>query len=295
MAHDGRPLVSTQVHVRGGIVDLALRFSTDTGARVNDVVVWIEVKHGIEPHSEQLATYQKALALDHLSRGGAGAVVLLDRLHNLPYEDHAEAPPEIAQRSWQETARHIHQFEAPDSVSAWLCHELLFYLQEENLMTPAAIGPEHLTALAYAGEANRALEEICERTEHLVTSQFRKADDTHSRYGEGYWASWGDGTWLEWHVLRKGHYGPLEVRAGLCAYRRTQFEPEVERQLGQGIQISDDLVAFDRWQGPSERLMRVARPQDVLVGAGLDAQANSLANWVVATLTAVEATAAAHN
>ena len=36
-------------------------------------------------------------------------------------------------------------------------------------------------------------------------------------------------------------------------------------------------------------LMRVARPQDVLVGADLDAQADSLARWVVETLAATEA------
>jgi hypothetical protein len=38
--------------------------------------------------------------------------------------------------------------------------------------------------------------------------------------------------------------------------------------------------------------MRVARPQDVLVGADLDGQADSLAHWLVETLDAVEATTA---
>lgn len=34
--------------------------------------------------------------------------------------------------------------------------------------------------------------------------------------------------------------------------------------------------------------MRTARPQDVLVGATFDEQADSLAAWIVDTLTAVE-------
>ena len=296
IANDARPLVSTQVHVRGGFVDLSLRFSTGTKARVDDVLVWVEVKHGTEPHSEQLVTYQKSLARDHLSRGGAGALVLLDQLHKLPYQDPTEVPAEVVQRSWEQTAHSIHRFRPSDKVSAWLCHELLFYLQEENLMAPTAIGPEHLTALAYAGQANRALEDISERAEHVINSRFREPNATSSRYGEGYYATWGDGVWLEWHLLRKGGHGPLEVRAGLCAYKRAAFNADVERRLREGIQISGDFVVFERWQGPNqERLMRVARPQDVLVGADLDAQAESLARWVVTTLTTVERAGATQN
>ena len=276
---DGTPLVSTQVNVPGGFVDLELRFSGDTGARVDDVVVWVEVKHGTEPHDGQLGTYLRALDAGHLALGGVATVVLLDQRHKLPYQDETEVPVVVAQRSWEQTGREIQRFKPPDEVSAWLCQELLSYLQEENLMDPVALGPEHLTALAYAGQASKALEAICERAERHIASQFRAPDATGPRtgcYGEGYWATWGDGTWLEWHILRRGGHGPLEIRAGACTAKRAQFNPDLERQLTQGIPIGADLVVFDRWQGPKERLMRVARPQDVLVGADLDAQARSL-------------------
>jgi hypothetical protein len=291
----GTPSVSTQVPVAGGFVDLELRFPADGGERGQDTVVWIEVKHGTGLHGQQLATYDLALQATHVSRGGTGAIVLLDRRHKLPQTDERDVPPTVAQRSWEQTGREIARFETDDAVSVWMCRELLAYMQEENLMDPVTLGPEHLTALAYAGQANKGLEAICQRAESLITERFRVADHTGRgarHYGEGYWATWGDGEWLEWHLLRKGGHGPLEIRAGLCADKHRQFDATVERQLRHGIQIGRDLVAFDRWHGPKERLMRVARPQDVLVGADLDIQADSLARWVVETLTAVEATTA---
>lgn len=295
MADDGVPLVATQLHVPGGFVDLELRFPGDTGVRRDDVVIWVEIKHGTEPHSGQVSTYLDALAARHTSFGGVGAMVLLDQRHKLPYTDQTEVPLSVAQRSWEQAGREVQRFAAPDDVSGWLCEQLLSYLQEENLMDPVALGPEHLTALAYAGQANKALEAICERAADHITRRFRTPTDTGPRkgyYGEGYWASWGDGVWLEWHLLRRGGHGPLEIRAGLCADKRREFDPEIERKLSQGIQIGGDLVVFERWQGPHERLMRVARPQDVLVGVDLDAQADSLARWVTATLAAVEVTTA---
>lgn len=291
----GTPSVSTQVPVAGGFVDLELRFPADTGERGDDTVVWVEVKHGTGLHGKQLATYDSALHATHTSRGGTGAIVLLDQRRMLPHIDELEVPVTVAQRCWEQTGREIVRFETDDAVSVWMCRELLAYLQEENLMDPIALGPEHLTALAYAGQANKALEAICERAEIRIGERFRLADDTRprtGRYGEGYWATWGDGEWLEWHLFRKGGHGPLEIRAGLCAHKHGQFDATVERQLRHGIQIGGDLVAFDRWHGPKERLMRVARPQDVLIGADLDSQADSLARWVVETLNAVEATTA---
>lgn len=291
----GTPSVSTQVPVAGGFVDLELRFPADSGERGDDTVVWVEVKHGTPLHGQQLATYDSALHATHTSRGGMGAIVLLDQRRKLPHIDEVKVPPTVAQRCWQQTGREIARFETDDAVSAWMCRELLAYLQEENLMDPVTLGPEHLTALAYAGQANKALEAICQRAESLITERFRVANHTGPRarhYGEDYWATWGDGEWLEWHLFRKGGHGPLEIRAGLCTVKHAQFDATVERQLGHGIQIGGDLVAFDRWHGPKERLMRVARPQDVLVGADLDSQADSLARWVVETLNAVETTTA---
>lgn len=211
------PRVRTQVALAGRFVDLELRFALEGGARADDVVVLVEVKHGIEPHGGQLAAYRDALA----SMECQGAVVLLDHRRKLPYTDPAQVPAEVAQRSWESTGREIQRFPSPDGVSAWLCEELLTYLQEESLMDPTALGPEHLTALAYEGQAHAALAEICARAEGHVARLFAEPNRSAKRYGKGYEARWPRITtstrdseyapWPEWHILANAEIGRAHV------------------------------------------------------------------------------------
>lgn len=292
--------VRTQVAVGGGFLDLELRFPTATEALADDVVVWVEVKHGVDPERQQLTAYQQAMCRLHRSDGRLGEIVLLDAARKLPRPIDREVPREVPQRSWERTGRTIEQFNTTAPVERWLCEELSSYLREESLMYPDALGPEHLTALAYAGEAKRSLEAICEHAQVRINNMFRESDQppgSKPRYGEDFVATWVPLTssalrwrdaWLEWHLKRHGGDGLLEVRAGLSAPKRSTFDAELQRQLEQGIAIDGTLATFRSWHGPKERLMRVARPQDVLVGADLDTQAESLARWVTSTLREVE-------
>jgi hypothetical protein len=169
-------------------------------------------------------------------------------------------------------------------------------------MDPIALGPEHLCALAFSRQAHAALEEICIRAQPKISRVLDDPETHNARYGEGYWASWprmpasavdeGDGAWLEWHILPQDSSGAIEIRAGLSIERHAAFDVELESRLTDVITIGDDeRVVFRRWRGPKERLMRVGRPQDVLIGADLDAQADSLACWVTTTLQAVRTVA----
>lgn len=316
---DVLPRVRTQVSVPNGYVDLELRFPTVSGTAVDEILLWVEIKHGIEPHDDQLQRY-----LDELDRFNRGAVILLDHRRRLPHK--TQVPTQVPQRSWERTGHEIERFagqkierfEGSDAIQRWLCGQLLTYLREENLMDPKALGPEHLTALAYADQAERGLAWICERAAGRISVLFREQEprgggNRKAVYGEGYWASWyptpsvaasdrWGSAWLEWHIARDGGIrtgaplahevlngsGAIQIRAGLSVERQAGFDAELQRLLEQGIDIGGEVAIFHRWRGDNERLMRVARPQDVLVGNDLTAQAEFLARWVTATLTAVE-------
>lgn len=206
-----------------GYVDLQMRFAAlDSGV---DVVVWVEIKHGAPLSAEQLPTYREALRRRHKPAGRAGAIVLLDSVTRLPHE---RAPPEVPQRSWERTGISIRQFKdqyVTDPVERWLCDELLAYLQEEHITYPDALGPEHLTALAYIREAEHALKAICTEAqaripEVIAGKPFRLSQDDPPPYKRAnawvefiawWWPcdepenpAWRD-AWLEWHVFYGGH------------------------------------------------------------------------------------------
>ena len=69
--------VSTQLPIvvegRSRRPDLELRFADETGDELAEIVIWLEVKHGTGPHTEQLQDYVKA----HAARGHYGAVLLV--------------------------------------------------------------------------------------------------------------------------------------------------------------------------------------------------------------------------
>lgn len=112
--------VATQLSVAGGRVDLELRFAADPLVRADEIVVRVEVKHGIQPHSNQLDVYERTLK----AAGRPHAVVLLAPRADLASTDREPVPAT--------------------------------YLQEEQLMDPPALRPEHLAACSsWARRARR--------------------------------------------------------------------------------------------------------------------------------------------
>lgn len=68
--------VRTQRFTSGGwFVDLELRFGEQSAADADDVVVWVQAKHGARLHDRQLQNYLD----DHAALGVRGAVVVLRR------------------------------------------------------------------------------------------------------------------------------------------------------------------------------------------------------------------------
>ncbi|MGI8757285.1 MAG: hypothetical protein ACR2MB_15800 [Acidimicrobiales bacterium] len=289
--------VRTQVTVTGGFVDLELRLRDPAADNQLAAIVWVEVKHGITAHDEQLKRYAGQRP------DVPGAVVLLAPRESLPPppEQHCADVPE---RSWQATARRASQLVPADvladEVKTWLITEWLHYLKEQALMDPETLGPEHLTALAYRKEADAALARICEEAARTIVTEHGPLDDEEPKlgrpaYGLKYWStvvlpaanpgSWGEAS-LGWDIFTcpewvpTGAPGSVMFMAGLS----TPKSPVLDATWCEGAQGQrrDGLpVRFEQWTGNEyERFHRVGRPHDVLRGTTLEEQGQSLGRWV---------------
>jgi hypothetical protein len=314
--------VGTQVltPLGDGWVDLELRFGHGQRAAADDVVLWVEVKHGVDPHEDQLAKYVR-----QVPRGGA--VVLLAPRSSLPYEPEL-APIEVPQRSWQAVGQLVRESSASDPIADFLLKELYKHMQEQHLTDPELPGvlrQEHLTALAYGEEADRALGFVCRWvSDYLERAWGRRAwrNETTGRvpvpqYGLGYWESWtldeegarrrlaglgerpalwqvgwaqlGD-RWMDWNATNdptvpESLGRPLCFVSGLAVDDRTHLTPSDEDQerallLETGVELEGRLVRFRRLTDVVERLAQVATPDEVLVGATLREQSASLGAWI---------------
>lgn len=162
--------VRTQLGVRGRFVDLELRFlDPDNGSRLA-AVVWVEVKHGITAHDQQLLAYSETRPKE------PGGVVVLAPRWTLPVPAEQQVG-DVPERSWQATARRAQTFEAGKAHEQWLLDEWLTYLKEEALMELDALGPEHLTALAYKHEAEAALVSVCDEAARVIRTLYGEPDD----------------------------------------------------------------------------------------------------------------------
>jgi len=291
---DTQPRVATQVPAAGRRVDLELRFASASDSPL-DLIVRIEVKHGTGPHSEQIPAY-----LDSMPPVRASAVVLLAPRDILPVSDPSQVPATVPQRSWQATARAVRAFTVVDDpVALWLCEELSIYLFQEQLMDPAALRPEHLTALAYFEEATAGLAVVCQRaSEHLREAIGTPGGEAPKRvrYGVNYKAWWAEppawditrwnDAWFVWGI-HEPNLG-LDLRspyvfAGLDVERPGLFAAEWVDDLnrGAGDRLGAEPVTFHPWSGTNRHLHRVGLPQDVLSGATLEGQGESLGRWVL--------------
>lgn len=120
------------------LVDLELRFRRQSSSSADDVVIWVEVKHGANPHENQLSNYIRDLAGLNVR---AGAVVLLAPRWSYPFVGAEPEPPGVPQRTWQQTAARCGRWRSADGVQRFLVKEFLDYLQEESLMDPDVITP----------------------------------------------------------------------------------------------------------------------------------------------------------
>lgn len=290
--------VRTQLGVRGRFVDLELRFlDPDNGSRLA-AVVWVEVKHGITAHDQQLLAYSETRPKE------PGGVVVLAPRWTLPVPAEQQVG-DVPERSWQATARRAQTFEAGKAHEQWLLDEWLTYLKEEALMELDALGPEHLTALAYKHEAEAALVSVCDEAARVIRTLYGEPDDEERPYGKpayglGYWSTidpqstdegaWG-GRYLDWnctvaHAALPGiPAGRVYFNVGLSSPKGLPPEAEWRTKVNEALEDTAELSRFQQWTDDYERYHRVALPQDVLRGTSLEEQGSSLGRWISETFT----------
>jgi hypothetical protein len=149
-AHDWLCDVETQVSItvegQRRRPDLLLRFSRSDA---RDILICVEVKHGTRPHTKQLEAYAKDLAC-RPDVAHTLVVLVAPRAAFYSFPDD-QVPSYVAQISWEETARLLGAYHPrPTSeASELLVGELRNYLNEEGLMDPERVTPEHLVAIAH--------------------------------------------------------------------------------------------------------------------------------------------------
>ena len=320
-ALEPRQLIGVDTQVRtplgDGWVDLELRFGQGATASPDDVLLWIEVKHGVDPHVDQIPKYVRNLPLR-----GRGTVLLLAPRSFLPYEDEDLVPPSVPQRSWQAVAEDVKK--ARDNsvligmpVEAvkqhFLLEELYIYMQDQHLTNPEVLRPEHLVALAYWDEADGALKAICRWASDHISHRWGPKDwcleggrNQVPRYGLGYWEAWNldaptEGRlgrrWLDWNAKNDPTAPESSGRSlcfvsGLCVADIADLAPSEEervrsQRLEEGVEVEGRVVRFRRLTDDHERLAQVAQPEEVLVGATLREQAESLGDWIMAGFKAL--------
>ena len=284
---DSELKVATQVTVwssesdRHGFVDLELRFRAAEGS---DRVVRVEVKHESQPHSGQLALYLEEHA----------AVVLLAPLVRFKDFPKDQMRHDVANRSWQRTAERIASFPRDHQVGEveqWLIKQFTQFLREEKLMSPEAVGPQHLFAMANHKEAREVLESLNEIANRRIGNGWGAMHDvgradqgytSYSRYNRegGAESQWNDDAWFEFKASEKDFDGSAEELhfiAGL-SWDSKRFKPPRESW-------STLMTGPDRFQEFDEdgcpRFMRVSTPLEVLSGATLEAQGQALGDWVI--------------
>jgi hypothetical protein len=295
--------VRTERPTHSGRVDLELRFRRRSGSSADDVVIWVEVKHGTGPHEHQLSNYSGDLARLNVR---AGAVVLLAPRWSYPFASIELAPSGVPQRTWQQTAALCARWRSADAVQRFLVKEFLKYLQEESLMDPDVITPLHLVALA---EHRRALEGVvlalevasgyierewndCAGREDGARTALRYSE-THPKGRRGQPPEdWGPRCFWDWNlrgndsVLEDSRGGVPFFIAGAGVNKRQVLVTAEAAGWAAKLHESDGFVELN---AKYNRFVRVAYPEEVLVGRTLQQQGESLGRWVVDTYDALYA------
>jgi hypothetical protein len=265
-------------------VDLEIRLQSSD---LRTLRIWLEIKHGTDPHSGQLFDY-----VEELAKRGGDAVLLIAPRSDLPF-DQVQIPPNVAQLSWQDTARILKSFSPESEVETFLLNELLSYLHEEGLVDPDRITPEHLVALSHYHEANTALGLVCAITSDLVRLEWGDAE-AGRRSGVSTWTyQWRPGDepppgfaprWMWWQdappfFRERPGVGRFTVGLGAETGHLAAIDhPTHEKLEDAGFLIlpSGDLRGIDY-----ENIWKMAYPEEILAGADLQAQGEALASWIL--------------
>lgn len=276
--------------------DLELRFRSDR----HEVVLWAEVKHGSAPHTHQLQAY----ADEQAHRGLRHATVLL----LAPRADYRtfpadQIPSAVPRLSWEHTARVIQHFRASDPVAEFMIAELLHYLREEGLMDPSHLSGDHIRALAAHHDAAQALHRLCELAAGRVAELGHgpaNPDRWPQHAPREFWWTYPDvlgprstaRAQLDWtwqllldstDVLLDGGPGIPCLFAGVTAPPGTirTLEPKTRTILRRAD--FELLATGDSNSSEWEYIVQVRFPETwptLLTGDDLEAQAQSLAQWI---------------
>ncbi len=161
--------------------DLAVRFI----GRANDgiaeqVLLWVEVKHGTPPHSGQLQAYldeQRALGVP-----SAAVVLVAPRADVMGFDD-GQIPSDVPVLTWEETSELVKSFEPTGEVGAFLKDDFRMYLKEEGLVDPNQLTAAHLAALTNHREAVSAVGRMLELADAYLDRHWGTASGDYSESG----------------------------------------------------------------------------------------------------------------
>lgn len=290
--------------------DLQLHFSREDAPE--EVLLWVEVKHGTPPHDRQLQAY-----LDELARRALRHSAVLLVAPRADYRTFADInaeqiPPEVPRLTWEGTAESLNSYSTADPVGQFLVADLLAYLKEESLVDPPKLTSDHLVALVQYREAHSAFERLCERASVEVTQRWNSLTETGSwpekrNVRERWWtyegfprddapAALGDELSWNWDllaedsrdILKDGRAGVPCLLAGATGYRgRLARLPVAVRER---LRASDfEVLTADASNSRDyEYLMRVLyldNAGEVLHGETTADQAIGLSAWIVDAFT----------
>jgi hypothetical protein len=279
------------------IPDLHIRFEPASGSSATPVTIWVEVKHGADPHPGQLEGYL----------GEAGAVVLLGPRDDLPG---FSVPAGVVEVSWQQTAVALREYgdTTDDPIARFLIDQLCGYLKQEGLMDPDQVTPAHFIALAEHSEAIEAVRAACEHAAEYVGARWRFEHPyqlppfTKSEAGWAYlpepigeaqqdWGPWG----LGWGIFRDGHeiFPRSELKRGVPVFHVGMYSPdpaarralEADETWRKRLNEQPPFVYLPR--NVNVNFRRLAYPEEVLAGRTVKDQGEHLGAWVDAGFCAL--------
>jgi hypothetical protein len=273
-------------------VDLELAFGT---AAAPELRVWIEIKHGADTHENQLENYLNDITTETQA---VGRVVL-----PAPRGLKPDAPTAVPQVERQRVGRFVRAWCRSGHAlprATWLGEEFMSYLREEGLMDGERLSAAHAFELEARPTAERTVARLMEIAQaHVIAGwgePIGKAGGANANFGEGWWASfataprgteenrvWGK-THLEW-TLRDDTI-LAEPRDGLGFFAGAGFQGVVGSPVGEAKNgqwfMARAAQGFEKVQPWAWHLWRVIYPDQLLVGATLEAQGQALADWVLA-------------
>jgi hypothetical protein len=301
-----RVRVRTQVGTpKGRFVDMEiwLRPETATSA-AEDVLLWLEIKHGADIHGDQLYAYLE----DIQAEPAAQRAVLLLAPRGQAFS--SSLPEGVALVDWQTAAATVGDFARDRERSEsqrWLADQYAQYLDEENLMDPEALDTIGALALMEANNAAAAAGGICEHADAEVIARWNQRSSHRTPqgksenpdYGLDYWAvypthgvgdmpspAW-EPCWFEWGAVNTeelDYVDAEDIRGATAFYAGATFEAKSNpgRNPGNEPWLNTLRAAgfLPTWFNGYHRLLRLKYPDELLAYTTLDRQGQSLGEWI---------------